>query len=307
MDNESIIQINPSEEYQGKVALPFDKSQFQNFIIGLLGKPQVINKRFLGSFEIDMDFVANLFQLLEQRIHQQNEAKLLELRSAIIYHDGSSVSLSGFEHLINFNEPQPLVCKALHLTWQYLILFKDKESAEKQEITISFITSGASQLDEEMSYNFRSSISIRIAHTARTWGADIEGLLTKHLTPILIKDIGLKKIHELDDTTVQNIIKFILITITTTCGYYWIDFHKTYLLIFLYALTFALTALTDLIISSVRPDSHPSFILITNESKNQKTKDLKQYNREWLKFIFATLGSIAIGIIGNFVYAYLAK
>ena len=308
MEHSPIIQINPTEEFHGKVALPFNKDQFQSFITGLLGKPQVINKRFNGSFEIDIQFIGNLVEIIEQRMHQQNDSALLQLRSTISYNDGSSVSLSGYEHLINFNEPLPLICQGLHLTFQYLIKFKDKETAEKQEITVSFLATGSSFYEESHEYSYHpSNINFRIAHTARTFGADIEALLTKHLKPLVTQDKKLKWIHNLDDMSVQNSIKFLLISLTAYCSYKWIDYQKTYILIYLFALTYAFTNLVDLLIAYVTPSSKPSFILITPESKKQKVKDLKNYKQEWLKFIFATIGSLILGVIGNYLYAYFTK
>lgn len=309
MEQNPIIQINNSnsEEHHGKVALPYNQEQFQAFIIGLLGKPQVVEKNLRGSFEVDMEFISNLIQIIEQRIHQQNDARLLQLRSTIVYNDGTSVSLSGFEHLINYNEPLPLYCKALHLTLQYLVLFKDKESAEKQEISISFQTTGAATVDDFGPRYYSSHINFRIAHTARTFGADLESLLTRHLSPKVIKNKIMDNIHSMDNSMVQNIFRFLIYSITLICSYYWLDFHKVYLLIYLFVIVTTFTYIIDVLIEYVIPEEHPSFILITRESHNQKLKDLKKYRKEWLKFILSTIGGLILGLLGNFLYAYLTK
>jgi sporulation protein YlmC with PRC-barrel domain len=48
-----IIVANAEEAQVGDVTFPVETSQLHNFIVSLLGKPQIIRKSFTGSFEID--------------------------------------------------------------------------------------------------------------------------------------------------------------------------------------------------------------------------------------------------------------
>jgi hypothetical protein len=124
----------------------------------------------------------HLFEIINQRIFQQNEAKLIQFKTTVYYNDNSTITLNGFDHLVHFNEPLPLVSEAIHLTWQYLIQFKDKSTFEMQEINVSFKTPSRNSftIDDEYEYSpYASLVHIRINHTARTWGADIEGLFIK--------------------------------------------------------------------------------------------------------------------------------
>lgn len=63
--------------------------------------------------------------------------------------------------------------RAVHLTWQYLVKFRDKKTFEKQEIAISFITDNNGSMpsfDDDVNQRYYDSgISFRISHTARTW------------------------------------------------------------------------------------------------------------------------------------------
>jgi hypothetical protein len=74
----------------------------------------------------------------------------------------------------------------LHLSWTYLIKFQNKPFPEKQLVQISFDTAARSMAMHavgalQVSYREPSPIILRIEHTDRTWGADIEALLRGHL------------------------------------------------------------------------------------------------------------------------------
>lgn len=296
----------------GQLALPFNEKQFSDFLISLLGKPQTITKRFSGSFCIDKDSLINLFQILEQRIHQQNDAKLISFRSLISYNDNSTIELTGFEHLVNFNEPLPLVPKSINLTWQYLIKFKDKDVLEKQEINVSFnVGIGFSAFhDNELILDFgglRSAVSIRIAHTARTWGADIEGLLTKHIEVLCKAPKRYKKWFSRDSDTFQKSFQILIFLITLICSILWLNRSKVSLLIFLLVGCYIFTSILGLLLRNVEPTGEPSFILLTKESYNDKEITIKKHKRLWYKFVLTFILSIILSVVANYIYAYLTK
>lgn len=70
MGNKDLPEIHDTQK--GYLALPFDQDQFQEFVKGLLGKPQTITKRIRGNFEISLKDLQNFHDLIEQRISQQN-------------------------------------------------------------------------------------------------------------------------------------------------------------------------------------------------------------------------------------------
>lgn len=109
-------EIKVSNDEIGKVALPFNKNQFADFIASLLGKPQTISKRLEGSFNIDLETIKKLHEIINQRIYQQNDGKLIQLRATIYYSDNSSITLDGYEHLVHYNESLPLVSGYFGLT-----------------------------------------------------------------------------------------------------------------------------------------------------------------------------------------------
>ena len=115
MEENDNLEIS-NTDHSGQVALPFNEDQFKDFIVSLLGKPQTISKHLRGNFSIDKNDLISIFEVINQRIYQQNNAKLIQFRASIYYSDNTLVTLNGFDHLVNYNEKLPLVSKAVHLT-----------------------------------------------------------------------------------------------------------------------------------------------------------------------------------------------
>lgn len=76
-----------SKNQQYGIMLPCSPNDFGKFISSLLGKSQTIEKTIIGSYCIGKDEVISTFQLVNQRIRQQNEAVLTQFTVKIFYDD----------------------------------------------------------------------------------------------------------------------------------------------------------------------------------------------------------------------------
>ena len=102
--------IEKVQDFQkGYLTLPFNEEQFKDFIKGLLGTPQTITKRIKGNFEVHLKDLQNFHDLINQRVTQQNNGKLVQLKTQIYYSDESSVLLSSYEELVTYNEVKPVI------------------------------------------------------------------------------------------------------------------------------------------------------------------------------------------------------
>ncbi|MDO9270620.1 MAG: hypothetical protein Q7T96_16065 [Methylobacter sp.] len=187
-------QSSAAKNQNFTVMLPCEPSQFGAFVSSLLGRPQTIYKPISGPFEINKDDIQNIHQLIEQRLHQQNDASLIQFTAKIFYDDNSSVLLNTVNDLIHYNEVKPLLSVGVRLSWTYLIKFRNKDVPEKQEITIYFgsetkhhIRSFRALEFDDSAYFGRSGIMLEIKHTDRTWGEDIISLLSGNLKNLKIK------------------------------------------------------------------------------------------------------------------------
>lgn len=314
------------QKVAGQVALPFDDEQFKDFIVSLLGKPQTITKYIRGSFEINKENIISLFEIINQRIYQQNDSNLIQFRASIYYNDNTTVTLNGFDHLVHFNEKLPLISRAVHLTWQYLVKFRDKETFEKQEISVSFITDNNGPIpsfdDGEHQRYYDSGINFRISHTARTWGADIEGILTKNLETLVRKDNKLIDFFKYNNERVGHLISAFLISSTLIFSLvntqkiiqtgtfannptYWIHHYGNF--IFLFLGIYFLQKVTLIVLEEFEFYGAPSFIILTPESEKNKIKVQNSYRKNLGKYLFAVVSSLVLGVAGNYIYTYLTS
>jgi len=185
--------IDSSSEDHFAVMLPCEQKNFSDFISSLLGKPQTIGRSFDSSFVIRETDLINIYHLVDQRVTQQNDANLIQFVVKVMFTDGSSVALNSLDDFLHYSEIKPLVSIGVHLSWTYLIKFRFKEIPEKQTIELSFksdLKSQNSSLEEYVgskhSHFSSSNISLTINHTERSWGVDIEALLTGHLRTFFV-------------------------------------------------------------------------------------------------------------------------
>lgn len=185
-NEEKAIEIKTQTSEEGFVILPFNNEQFKGFINSLLGTPQSLGKKFYDSFELEPDQIKNLHQLIQQRVSQQNNGTLVRFLGRITYSDNSSVELNSITELLTYNEIKPISSKALNLIWDYLVIFPERGAPEKQRIQIIFLIPEASlaldlDSDEIRRKTAQEIISIRIEHTARTWGLDMISMLQDYI------------------------------------------------------------------------------------------------------------------------------
>lgn len=177
-----------------EVSLPLSNDAFKDFITAILGKPQTITRMIFGTFELEISDLTDIFKLVDQRVHQQNKAQLIQFTTKMIYSDNSTRLLSSYVELETFAEPRDVFPIAVHLELSYLVRFIDDKSPdgfsqpEKQEVIVSIATSGMHKyrmVNVEALNVFpmvtEGYFEITIKHTAISWGADIESLLTKIL------------------------------------------------------------------------------------------------------------------------------
>lgn len=177
--------LRQHEDHDYAVLLPCSPASFGDFISGLLGKPQTISGHVQGFFEINRADIASIFNLLDQRISQQNEAHLVQFSILIEYSDSTTVLINSIDDFYNYAEVRPRESIGFQLFWTYLIKFIDRNVPEKQTIEISFRDSRKRYRPlEPVGQRFEESyvgFYYKIQHTARTWGVDLASLIEGHL------------------------------------------------------------------------------------------------------------------------------
>lgn len=330
-----------------KVILPFNKDQFAGFISSLLGRPQKIEQRFAFPFEIKTEDVSDTFHLVEQRVHDQNRANLIQFSVDVSYNDGSSVTHSCLADFQNYKEVKPLVPSSITLSWTYLITFQGREAPEKQEIEITFITH-ASHYSPEYSYKeldrwFSHAVGVcflKINHTSRSWGGDMESLLANHLQTFQKTESKFRKWCRKNSSKTSvlfflSIFSLGLIGLLTTTYLMTesehaavgklmaaesnstiedkIDFLIQHSLLgnwpryFFSAFVFVVVLIVGGIfgsaaISNISEKKEPSFILISKTSIKHKEDILLKLCNSWKKHVWVLVGGITTGVVSNIVF-----
>jgi hypothetical protein len=344
-ENEQPIIFERVDNRKGFLALPFNEEQFKEFLIGLLGKPQKIERIIQGSFEIHLSEVQNFHYLIEQRINQQNDGKLIQFRAKIIFDDKSSVELNSFAELETYNEIRPIISIGIELSWDYLILFKDKKIPEKQTINIGIHTGrrfSINILSFGDDFDFEEAIfDIEIQHTARTWAADMEAMLANHINSLMREPSKTRKFVKKNEGTITFLIG-VLFFLMAVIGSFWatnifitsqlstignsilkqpdvsekINLLATHIIsgnesqFYFKILLFLVSSLFFSIIFAVWVNSNivspsHSFILLTKKAVEKREETLRREDTKWNGFILSTITSIVIGLISNYIFILL--
>jgi hypothetical protein len=334
------------------VQLPCSPDTFTTFISGLLGKPQTIEQTFRGQFEITKADVESIFHLVDQRVKQQNEASLVQFTVKIVYDDGSSVLLNSLAEFLHYTEVRPIVSTAVHLSWTYLIKFQDKSSPEKQEIELSFSAQGRGSIlilrngelidSPRVSLRSEEMIFLRIRHTARTWGVDLESLVSGQVKGLLQEEPTWKRLlYEYSERVglATGLIFFVIALIgvfvstnrfvetqmgiaqslmtSTSSDLSDISKKLNFIIeraasgewtrfIFASAIFVVLSLIASLFLgiwSGVTADNRPSsFILLSRRAEENKRTTLEKQKRQWLAFGASVVSSVVTGFISNILF-----
>jgi hypothetical protein len=335
------------------VVLPCEPEHFRDFIAGLLGRPQTIERFVPGRFEIERGNVEDLYHLLDQRISSQNDATLIQFTARIIYDDDSSVLLNSFFDFAAYNEVRPLISRGIYVTWTFLVKFRNKQYPEKQQIEVGFSTSvdyGTSKIRElipERIVSQKPGMIFRVNHTDRSWGTDMEALLTGYLQTLVRRDTPLRervrrysgwiglgcgtsllvsliffslKIFDRLNELRLAVFRFETADAVTTLA----QIAKQQELILRAILKnpntegsgyFVLFAFGSLIVSLIAgviiglsaADEKQSFVLLTAKSQEERRNSYKSDKQNWRIFIGSLMGALIVSVFGNYLFYLIVK
>lgn len=183
------------------IAIPVKERELGEFISGLLGQPQSLEREQFGYFDINHQWLINLHHIINQRISQQHNSTLLEFSGEIFYRGGLSRKFTSFQSFEAYAEPQQIISYGVKLRMTYLVYFPDKKTPEKQEMTFYASEDRPVSQDPLRMISRRSQsggfLSYRIDATERTWAEDIEKIIKEHVSSVFSKPQGIAVYKEL--------------------------------------------------------------------------------------------------------------
>lgn len=108
------------------------------FILNLLSKPQVMKRRFLGSYRIYLNNLLDIHHKIHQCIDYDRQGSLVEFSAEIIFEDNSSIMVNSIEELSTYRFPDNSLPMNCIISWIYLVQFNKESTPEKQSIEIIF-------------------------------------------------------------------------------------------------------------------------------------------------------------------------
>jgi len=174
------------------IVIPLDNRVLGEFISGLLGQSRFMERQFLDRrFEIDLNWLRNLDQIIEQRLSSQNQAKLVSFSARFYFANGKVIIIEDHNAFLSFHDMSNELSTGVDLRWNYLIKFPLAKLPEKQEIRFSaFTDQDAAQQKSEKRKETKSftstadedsSLFIAIHFTDVTWGEDIYGHMVTYV------------------------------------------------------------------------------------------------------------------------------
>jgi len=157
-----------------------------DFITGLLGQPRSIEKSFPNKiYNIDVNWLLNLDDIIRQRIIAQNEGHLIDFSAKLYFDDGKLLLINSHEGFVTFRDMSRTVSVGADIIWTFLIKFPSKATPEKQEIRFRAFTYKAFQSGKPENYNRDRFLAegdedlfYSVQYTDLTWGEDISNHIT---------------------------------------------------------------------------------------------------------------------------------
>lgn len=337
----------PDGEYG--LILPCKPEEFGEFLSGLLGKPQTISRTFQGAFEVAQPEIEGFYHLIKQRIEQQNDATVVQFSTRIVFDDNSSILLNSISDFHRYHEVRPIASVAVHMSWTLLVRFRDKPVQERQQIDVSIVSNAGGRsfhsiiFDEPLAgpiffpHSSSGFINFRIQHTARTWGADIEALLSNHAKALLRTRSSWKDFLANHNEAIGVIVGslFFLAAIggafVATTRFAAIQVSKipaanapvaaqlNYLthaaatgvwpsfaivLVGYLIASFVLSVVFLIWIASADLDNEPSFVLLTDRSEKLKAESQKKYRLKWLSAATGFAAAVIASLIANLIFVH---
>lgn len=330
--------IEPHQHHQYEIALPCPPEEFRNFISGLLGKPQTAEQSFYGAYEVDLSTLTNLHHLVDQRVHQQNDASLVQFIAKIYYDDNSSVQINSFEDLSRYQEVHPKVSVAVSLTWIYLITFQRKTVPEKQQIEVVF---GRGRSDF-IAVRSPPEIKVSVAYTERTWGMDLQSLLGGHIRGLIQRPTHFRQLLS-RRSEIIGVVAGIMCFLLSVLGVIYassrlievqmeaarrmataslvsmqqlaerIDFlisiigqgvwpRFSFAAVGLLLVALVLAIVVGAIVSALLEKTDRAYVLLTDASRRNKERITQQDRSSMSRRVASLLISIAVGIASNILY-----
>jgi hypothetical protein len=334
------------------IFLPCRQDELIDFVSGLFGESQKITKGFYGRFEADLGKILGFHHLLHQRFQQNHNSNIVKTTVKVVYSDNSIVTCDSIDCFAKYNEIKPVVPLAVHVVWIVFVKFPGKIIPEKQSIELSLLVRegrsmaafDTSDIMDRKNLDSSSCISFTINHTLRSWGADIEALLSNYINNILENEDKFKGMLRDNSGTIAlccSVSAFIVsasfliylffklvgekreavarllaesggvidakidFILSTLVDGFWAK--MMFFSVGYFFVAIVLTIIIGICIDHILDQRIPSFILLTSKANELKESELKKMQINKIGSVVTIVVSIAVNVFSAVVYEKYIK
>jgi hypothetical protein len=204
--NTSLAESHKDQEDDLIISFPIAKKDLGNFVSNLLGQKQSLERTYPIDFEINHPWLISLHECIEQRISQQAHSQLLNFKAVVYFKNGTKRTITTIDSFRGYIETKPLVSIGIKIVWEYLVSFPNQLHPENQQISLSAFTRRENKEKSKSALDifFDSSkdstdafLNIQIDHTERTWGDDVENVISSCIEDIHIRKATKEKLFKI--------------------------------------------------------------------------------------------------------------
>lgn len=194
----AIPSSHDDDDANSVISIPVGKKDLGSFICDLLGQKQSLERTYDIVFEVDHSWLMNLHDMIDQRISQQANSNLINFSAVVYFENGSKRTITTVEAFRSYHETKPNVSNGVKIVWEYLVQFPNRLHPEKQQISFSAQIYEKKQAESSMMFerfgtnvlesSRDSIINVQIDHTERTWGDDIENIISSCVSEVSQED-----------------------------------------------------------------------------------------------------------------------
>lgn len=331
------------ESSENLIMLPIRKEQIGDFVMSLLGQPQSIERETTGIFKIDHRWIINLLQIVNQRITQQNESTVVDVLIEIGYFGNTKRVIHSLNELVHFEETRFLVTKYFSININYVVKFPRKQLPEKQQIYLYIDTEGLKIANSivfpiKIANSFKGIIRYRISSTERTWADDIDKIFDSEISKVLERKTIWRYLLNIFILFIAYVGSLGSLTASDFVGKMIINNRKEKLLNevlnnsmsldlslkvdylyrlsiaeidhigrnpILYILSIGFSFVVLYLGMHITLSHKPCFIILTSEDAKDYKEKNKRNKLRLILWILGLIGSLAGGVISNYLYYLL--
>lgn len=166
------------------VSLNLQKKDVAGFIATLFDRPRTLERSWSRPFDINLNWIVDLHNVITQRIQNQNHVELAGFIFRLQFEDSTMVTIPSLNEFLSFRDVSSRQPVYISLSWTFLVQFPGSDLPNAQSILFTAQSGYPSASENETSIIDRVALKLsapvqysdmyaRVDYTEVTWGQDV--------------------------------------------------------------------------------------------------------------------------------------